>query len=247
MITPDQALTQLRAGTDRFGTRLATTDLAASVPACPDWTARDLVVHLGDVHRWVVQLINTGNTDDPTPEAPDDDALCAWYRGTAGALIDLLAATDPGHPVWTFGSRPRTAAFWSRRQAHEVGVHLWDLGAAAGEDAGYDDELAMDGIDEVVTVFFPRQVRLARMPPLSTSLALAPDDHPERWVLSGDGTATGPEPAGGTALAAEATVAGPAAAILLLLWGRVHLSDARLRLIGSHPAATAVLRSAIVP
>ena len=36
-------------------------------------------------------------------------------------------------------------------------------------------------------MFFPRQVRLRRIPPLTRSLAVAVDDGPT-WVLHGDGT-----------------------------------------------------------
>ncbi len=63
-------------------------------------------------------------------------------------------------------------------------MHRWDLGAALGRDLGYPAELAVDGVDEVVTMFFPRQVRLGRIPPLTRSLAVAVDDGPT-WLLRG--------------------------------------------------------------
>lgn len=240
VITPAQALEHLEGGIAGFVDLIGTADLDARVPACPDWTVRDLVVHLGDVHRWVLQVMTTDNTDEPPPEAPDDDAaLARWYRGTATDLTRLLAETDPDTPVWTFGPRPRTAAFWFRRQAHEVGVHHWDLGSAAAIDVGYDRELAEDGIDEVVTMFFPRQVRLRRIEPLTSSLGLEPTGSGQRWVLSGDGTAPTPEP--------DATVSGPAADLLLLLWGRLGLADQPLRLSGSPAVAASVLAAGIVP
>lgn len=240
LITPAQALEHLGGGIAGFVDLLATADFGARVPACPGWTVRDLVVHLGDVHRWVLHVMTTDNTDEPPPEAPDgDDALVRWYRGAAADLTRFLAETDPDTPVWTFGPRPRTAAFWFRRQAHEVAVHHWDLGSAAVIDVGYDRELAEDGIDEVVTMFFPRQVRLRRIEPLTTSLGLEPAGSEQRWVLSGNGTAPAAEP--------DATVSGPAADLLLLLWGRLDLADERLRLSGSPAAAASVLGAGIVP
>lgn len=241
MISPPRARDHLVGEVDRFVAMLGRADFDAAVPACPHWAVRDLVVHLGDIHRWVIQAMTTGNAEDPPSDAPrgDDPALIAWYRRTADDLLALFAATEPDTPVWTFGPPPRTAAFWFRRQVHEVGVHRWDLGAAAGRDLGYHAQLAEDGIDEVVTMFFPRQVRLGRIERPNVSFALEPDGSPHRWVLGGSGKAPDAQPA--------ATVSGPAAALLLLLWGRIKLTDERLRLTGSPEAAAAVLAHRIVP
>ena len=118
-------------------------------------------------------------------------------------------------------------------------MHRWDLGTALGRDLGYPAGIAADGVDEVVTVFFPRQVRLGRIPPLARSLAVVADDGPT-WMLHGDGTG---EPVG----PADATVTGPADALVLLLWGRVGLGDRRLTVTGSEEAAAAVLSAGIVP
>ena len=45
----------------------------------------------------------------------------------------------------------------------------------------------------------------------------------------------------------DATVSGPASALLLLLWGRIGLGDERIRLNGSAADADRVLRAGIVP
>ena len=68
-------------------------------------------------------------------------------------------------------------------------MHRWDLGAALGRDPGYPDALAADGVDEVVTMFFPRQVRLQRTAPLSTSLAVVADgpSRPGCWPATAPG------------------------------------------------------------
>ena len=118
-------------------------------------------------------------------------------------------------------------------------MHRWDLGAAIGQDVGYPNALAADGVDEVVSMFFPRQVRLGRAAPLSTSLAVRPDGQ-DRLVLAGDGTAARPGPA-------AAEVSGPAEALVLLLWGRLGLDDPRLQLTGDRAAAASVLSAGIVP
>ena len=241
MITPEQGQRHLARMVATITELLATADLAAPVPSCPGWTVADLVVHLGETHLWARHAIVAGNPAAPDPGSPtgDHEALPGWYRGTAEALLSTLRSVDPEAPAWTFGPRPRTAAFWSRRQAHEASMHGWDLGAAVGLDVGYDEELALDGIDEVVTMLFPRQVRLGRMPPLAASLEIRPDGSNAGWTLAGDGSNPGGSP--------DAVLGGPAPALLLLLWGRVGLSDPRLRLTGDEEAGRAILGARLVP
>jgi len=87
---------------------------------------------------------------------------------------------------------------------------------------------------------------LQRTPPLDRSLAVECTDVPGRWVLAGDGT--GPESARDAE--ADATVRGPAAALVLLLWRRVGLdtvSPAAVSLDGSEAAVRAVLDAGLTP
>ena len=242
MIDPHRALLELERSAAEVPVLLAGADLGASVPPCPDWTVTDLVVHLGEVHVWAEQCIRLGHPNEPDVAGPGPGtaALAAWYGSCADALLQTLRSTSPDAPCWTFGPRPRMAAFWFRRQAHETAVHRWDLGTALGRDLGYPAELAADGVDEVVTVFFPRQVRLGRIPPLTASLALEVEGGPT-WVVRGDGT---DDPRGGPA---DATVTGPADALVLLLWGRLGLDDPRLSVTGRRDAAASVLSAGIVP
>lgn len=225
-------------------------DLDEPVPTTPGWTRRDLVHHLAGAHRWAQGAILQGHPNTPEPDPPADPSPAAWahwYQGHADDLLATLAATDPQAPCWAFGPRPRVAGFWRRRQTHECVVHLADLEPGTPVDAG----LALDGIDEIVSMFFPRQVRLERIPPLTHSLAVEAVDAPDgtgRWVIAAAGEPAGQQgPADADERVAEATVRGPAAALYLLLWRRLALTDPRIALVGDRQAALAVLDAGIVP
>ena len=238
---PADGLAQLEHAVADVVDMLVDADLNLPVPSCPGWTVADLVAHLGETHLWAEHAVRVGDPDAPEPSPPRHDriALRSWYAEAAAVLLAILRTTDPDTACWTFGPRPRTARFWFRRQAHEAAMHRWDLGAAMGRDVGYPSSLAADGVDEVVRMFFPRQVRLQRIAPLQKSLAVRAEGLDTR-VLAGDGTDASVGPA-------DAEVSGPADALVLLLWGRLGLDDPRLHLTGDRVAAASVLAAGIVP
>jgi uncharacterized protein (TIGR03083 family) len=241
VIEPGHALAELEQAVADVVDLLAEAELDLPVPSCPGWMVADLAAHLGETHLWAEHAVRVGDPDAPEPSPPRHDriALRAWYAESAEALLATLRANDPDTACWTFGPRPRTARFWFRRQAHEAAMHRWDLAAAVGRDVGYPSSLAADGVDEVVTMFFPRQVRLQRMAPLQKSLAVRAEGLGRR-VLAGDGTGAGGGPA-------DAEVSGSAEVLVLLLWGRLALDDPRIQLTGDRAAAAAVLSAGIVP
>jgi uncharacterized protein (TIGR03083 family) len=120
--------------------------LDAPVPACPGWRIRDLLGHLGFVHRWAAGYV-AGQRTEMTPSAaedeiarlaPGDGSLLAWFREGHAGLVSVLAAADPAVRCWTFLPAPSPLAFWARRQAHETAIHRADaqLAAAAAAHSG---------------------------------------------------------------------------------------------------------------
>ncbi|HVE27942.1 MAG TPA: maleylpyruvate isomerase family mycothiol-dependent enzyme [Sporichthya sp.] len=237
VLTPQQQIEWFRTEAEAFGRVLESGDLDTPVPACPGWTLTDLTAHLGGIHRWARGAILTGPGSDTYPIPAGRAAIVDWFAEGAGALHETLSASDPAAPCWAF-AEPRVVGFWMRRQAHETCVHRWDAESSQGTPGPIDAMLALDGIHEVVDMFFPRQVRLGRIPPLARSLSLIPDEGEGRG-LAGDGTPAGRE--------WDATLAGPAEALVLLLWGRAVVDDPRLRLAGSRAAAEEVLGAGITP
>ena len=243
--TPEAHLDRLERAIEAFAATLATGTLEAPVPACTPWDLRALTWHMGNIHRWARDAMRVGRGAEDAEGGPAERApLTSWFREGADALVRSLRSSDPAAECWTFGPKPRTFAFWFRRQAHETAMHAWDAARSQGAQGNFELPFALDGIDEVVGMFFPRQVRLQRIGPLSRSLALEPSDAPQtRWVLATDGA--GPE---STPLAsAPATIRGPANALLLLLWARLPLEEAKVVVDGSLEVAREVLSAALTP
>jgi uncharacterized protein (TIGR03083 family) len=112
--------------------------------------------------------------------------------------------TEPATPAASFAP-DKTVGFWQRRQVHEHRIHRWDLEDALGEAEPLDPQVAHDGLDEVATMFWPRQVRLGRAAMPAQGLRVNTTDTSGEWVF------------GDTAVA---TLSGPAADLLLVLMHR---------------------------
>jgi uncharacterized protein (TIGR03083 family) len=198
-------------------------DLDVRVPWVPDWRARDLVGHLGTVHRWATAIVRAGSTAPPPPQArqePPEDGLLDWYAEGLTTLVTTLRTTPPETPAWHMSpAAEKVAASWSRRQAHELVVHRMDLEAAAGvPHAPVAPDLAEDGVDELIGIVVPRW---AHTEPLSSALgtvAVTATDTGRTWSVHVDrGRVTVvPERSG----LEDAHLSGSASQLLLRLWGR---------------------------
>lgn len=122
--------------------------LDTPVPAFPDWTVRDLAVHVGNGHRRAAEVVRTRTTsflspgDVPCSGGPAGlpeaevapgayaDALSNWLSESARLVSDELRVAGEESPAWTFTGEHR-AAFWARRRTHETLVHRMDAASAA--------------------------------------------------------------------------------------------------------------------
>ncbi|KAA2265746.1 maleylpyruvate isomerase family mycothiol-dependent enzyme [Solihabitans fulvus] len=128
-------------------------DLSVMVPACPEWSLAELVVHVGGVHRWFTVLLSGLVQERPDRRAlelglPESvEGYADWLAAGAGAAVAVVAATDPDAPMWTWGA-DGCARFWARRMVFETVVHRMDAEAAVGVVSVVDAGLAADGVDE---------------------------------------------------------------------------------------------------
>jgi uncharacterized protein (TIGR03083 family) len=142
----------------------ASVDLDVPVPSCPGWTMGDLIYHVAEVYLHKVTVMRTGEWPRPWPPPPlAAEPRLALLGRAYGALTAEFGARDSAEPTPTWYEMDETVAFWLRRMAQETVIHRIDAELAAGLAATrVPDDLALDGIDEVLTRFLgyrsPRDV-----------------------------------------------------------------------------------------
>jgi uncharacterized protein (TIGR03083 family) len=170
----------------RFAEAVRSADLGAPVRACPGWSTRDLVVHLGNTHSWAATIVETGRSaPDPDDEPASRTArgVAAWYLAKAEDLYRVLQDAPPDRPCWNFASGDGVTAFWPRRQLHETTIHLVDLEEAAAAATDVSAEVAADGVDEVLTVMMLRMHRRGCHATLSAPVQVRTLDTGHSWVV----------------------------------------------------------------
>ena len=198
--------------------------LDAPVPWVPEWRARDLIGHLGTVHRSATYIVRANTTEQPpagsrqTP--PREENLLDWYEIGLVELVAALRTTPPDAPAWHMSpAAEKIAASWARRQAHELAVHRMDLEAAAGvPHAPVDLALAEDGVDELLGVVVPRWAHTEPLAGADASVAVTCTDTGRTWsVTVVRGVVTVGADRSGTE---DAHLRASATQLLLHLWGR---------------------------
>lgn len=211
--------------------------LDAAVPTCPGWTVSDLVLHIGEVHRWATAVVANEATKlssvptDFLGPLPDRAETFGWLRGGATKLCETLAAADPSVEYAAFLNDPMMPRllFWARRQTLETSMHRVDAESATGRCTGFSPDVALDGIDEFLTGFLPRS-RTSLHSDQQRSLRVVPDYSERCWTvqISNDLPQTTRSPGAGSGADADCTVAGAASDIYLALWNRGPLDTVRV-------------------
>jgi uncharacterized protein (TIGR03083 family) len=199
-------------------------DLDAPVPTCPGWTTRDLLRHLGYVHRWAsahvaqaspVRLASLSEAE-VLAQGPQDGALVQWFLDGHAELVTTLRTADPDVACWTFMGTESPLDFWSRRQAHETAIHRIDAERVSGPAGSIAIAFAADGVDELIMSFTPRE-KTPMHSSTPRSLGLHATDTGDRWrVVISEGCAATERGSS----EAECVISGSAPDLYLLLWNR---------------------------
>lgn len=212
-----------------FASAASQAGFATAVPSCPDWVVRDLIWHLGGVHRWATEIVSRPRTefwdvdlDEDVGSIPNDSELIDWYVECHSAMVDALAIADPNLVCWTFLFAPSPLSMWARRQAHETAIHRVDAELASGRTlTAFPQEFAADGIDELLACFITRPAWRLRVDQ-PRSLHFSCTDSPSQWLvrmtLDGVRTSCG-------ASDADCHVSGRAGDLYLALWSRKPADD----------------------
>jgi uncharacterized protein (TIGR03083 family) len=206
-------------------------DLDGPVPTCPDWSLRDLVRHLGRVHRRVTQTITSGGDTlvdhdavvDADPPAARDE-VATWLLAGGAALVAALADAGPDRLVAGFLG-PAPVSWWARRMLHETLVHRYDAEVAVGFApwVGVGPELAADGIAEafgLLETYGPRRADLAGSG--ETIHVHATDEPSCEWLVTRAPSGVSVEPGHAKA---DVAVRGPAAALFAVLTSRLGVDE----------------------
>ncbi|MDQ4010983.1 MAG: maleylpyruvate isomerase family mycothiol-dependent enzyme [Actinomycetota bacterium] len=204
-----------------FRAAAVSVDADTPVPNCPGWTTQRLVQHVGRVFDMVIRVLQAADPGSPPirMQPPSGDVF-AGFDDRLATLLDLLEATDPATPVWNFSpTAPKTAAFWSRRMAHEITVHRIDAQSAVGIDSAVPSDFAADGVDEVLTRLIVGHTDAWAVAALSGTVLYHAADAGRAWavrLVPGQLPQTVPE----AVTEPDASVVGLADAVYRAAWGR---------------------------
>lgn len=201
----------------------------APVPTTPGWSVRDLVAHQGMVHRWAGSIVRQHPVDDPERfEAEGREAAdpVEWLQLGALDLIQAIRDAPEDLEALVFlRDAPPARRFWARRQCHETTIHAVDALSASlgrfprGVETWISREVALDGIDELLTGFLTRRhARLRSDRPVT--YAVRPTDSARCWSVhvSQDPAVTARDGDG----PADVTFEASAVSLYLALWNRTH-------------------------
>ncbi|HEU5156626.1 MAG TPA: maleylpyruvate isomerase family mycothiol-dependent enzyme [Streptosporangiaceae bacterium] len=231
---------------------VAPVDPAAAVPSCPGWTVADLTRHVGAVYLHKTMAMREGAEPATWPPegVADEEPLALLDRAYAG-LLDEFAAREPGDPTGTWYAPDQTVGFWIRRMAQETVIHRIDAELGTGRPvAPVPDDLAVDGIDELLKVFVAYSVAewgdyftdiLSGSPGRTYSVRT---DGAAWRVRTGPGTFEVDDDAGGEP--ADVTISGPPMAVLRWMWNRESPAEPGGVTVEGAEEALAELRRCIV-
>src|SRR5690348_7835016 len=100
-LPPGRYAAELDAETTRFTAAVLAQPDDRVVPACPKWTVRDLVTHVGAGHRYATRILQAGQMlpYEVTPAPADRLAWPSWLGDGARDLGTAVRATGFHRPA----------------------------------------------------------------------------------------------------------------------------------------------------
>ena len=125
------------------------------VPSCPEWTVADLTQHVGAVYLHKSTTLREGKQPEEWPPAGmNDEEPVALLDRSYAEMLEGLTSRKPEEVSQTWYGPDQSVGFWVRRMAQETVVHRVDAELGVGVPvAPIPDDLAIDGVDELLKVF----------------------------------------------------------------------------------------------
>ena len=218
-VETDRFLALLRTDGDLLAATAAR-GLDAEVPPCPGWRVRDVVTHTAEVYEHKLACIELRAKPQPWPPVwPADRDPLAWLADAHGRLLAVLGSTNPSTPAYTWWPEDQTVGFWARRMAQETAVHRVDAQSAFDAIMPVDAELAVDGVDEVLTRMLAGDWSDEPVERVGGGERIEVMPGGQRWLVTiqPDSVEVGDH----DGAAVDGTVSGAPSDVLLWLWGRV--------------------------
>ena len=208
-----------------------------AVPSCPGWSTSDLAKHMGHVYLGQAYVVETGDKVEAkehlAPYARTDDVLEFMGWGFA-AIIKALDLARPERKTWSWHHSDNTVDFWFRRMAHETVIHRIDAELACGAVTTIPEDLALDGVDEVLD-FLPLLGSWEGAPNQAfgiVSISALGSKQTMHWDIEFTADYATVSKAENVNPGARLTILGTPEAMDLYLWGRINSSDSRVTITG---------------
>ena len=246
-LSPERSRQALQDHTRRLAESARAAGPDAPVPTAPDWTAAEVVEHLGQTQNWVAEILERRVTDPsqlPTEMATmptDAQSWSDWLGESAGRAAAAASDAALEAPVWNAAGDERTGGqFWLHSLLNEAVIHGFDAAAAAaGSAAAAADDFDIDA--DVAAELITNHLAMLTSPTWAAQRADSADalrgnGETLHWhttdesslVTSGDWFIER-QPDGAQWQhrddTADVSVSGPARSLLLILTRRLSLTD----------------------
>jgi uncharacterized protein (TIGR03083 family) len=206
-------------------------DHESAVPGCPGLTLGETVRHVGSLYRTVVSWIRAGERSTTWQRHPaTGQSVEDYFLDGLRSLLGELATHDPAEPCPTWDQGQQHYGFWRRRMAHETTIHRIDVQGAAGHDIdSVEPDVAIDGIDEVMHLWFTH--RLSVLGVTATRLGtVAIRSADQVWLATlGPVRTSARRATAAETESVDASVTADPEALYLWLWGRRAVFDRAVR------------------
>jgi uncharacterized protein (TIGR03083 family) len=192
------------------------------IPLCPGWDVSEVLAHLATVYDHKVMAMRLGRRPSEgewVTDEPFGKSTLEWFEDEHAKLLAELEAHVPADPAWTWWEPDQTVGFWYRRMALETVVHRVDVETQFGPRSVIDDALAVDGIDEVLTLMLGGDDEAAADVPGTGTVNVHAGGSAWSVRLEDTGTVVEPE----AHPSPDAELSGESGDVFLYLWGRVPL------------------------